>query len=114
GQEPLGALGPLAVFGLHLLEEGRQLLVAGLTRVLDVLLARLTPLERVIEDADEVVLLVGGTGDAFAVGHLRLLDVSRFFLPRPRVTSASPCREDRLSPMLPKWPERGTTRPRGT
>src|SRR5688500_13736833 len=61
-EELLAPLGPVAVLSLDLLEERRQLLVARLASVVDIHLARLSTLERVIEHADQVVVVVRGTG----------------------------------------------------
>lgn len=59
-QQLLRALGPLAVLVLCLTEEVSEFGVVGLLGVLDVVLVGLAGLQRVVEDADEVVVLVAG------------------------------------------------------
>ena len=54
-------------------DNGPDYFQEGLARIVDVALARLSPLQGVVEDADEVVQLVGCAGDGLALGHVSLL-----------------------------------------
>ena len=69
-QERLTPVAQLPVRALDLPEELGQFLVTRLLGVLEVGSARVRPLEGVIEDADDVVMLISGAGRAFAHGHL--------------------------------------------
>jgi len=72
-QERLAAVGQPPVRALDLPEELGQVLVAGVLGVLEVDRARVRPLQDVIEDANNVIMLIPGACHVFARGHLPLL-----------------------------------------
>src|SRR5918992_5386909 len=72
-QERLTPVAQLPVRALDLPEELSQFLVTRLLGVLEVRRARVCPLEGVIEDADDVVMLISRAGRAFAHGPLPLV-----------------------------------------
>src|SRR5688500_9369988 len=83
-QEHLPPVAQLPVGALDFPEEPGQVLIARLLGVPEVGRARLRPLQGVIEDADDIVMLVFGTGRTFTHGHLPLcqgLGASLAFLP---------------------------------
>lgn len=65
-QERLAAVGQLPVRALDLAEALGQILVAGVLGVLEVDRARVRPLQDVIEDANNVIMLIPGAGRAVA------------------------------------------------
>jgi hypothetical protein len=69
-QERLAPVGQLPVRALDLPEERGQVLVAGVLGVLEAGRARVRPLEGVLEDADNIVMLISGADRAVARSHL--------------------------------------------
>ena len=61
-EQLLGALGPALLLLLHLAKELTQLLITALLGVLEILLVGLGALQRMIEDADDIVSLVPRSG----------------------------------------------------
>lgn len=72
-QERLAPVSQLLIGPVDLTEERHEVLVARSLSVLEIGRTRVSALEGMIEDADEIVLLISGTRGAFARRHIPLL-----------------------------------------